>query len=153
MLELIFPFFSFSCILVCCLLVSSPTHNQEGTRVHGNVQWDLQDATNSQFYSFHWALNIQLWTFNFRLRIKSFKCLVFTSFVVARFKKICEQFITCFYLWSCVSVLLNNLLMDLFWCPIMNIMSVHDIHSNGKFPTVVRHDNSNIGNVQVACHR
>jgi hypothetical protein len=30
---------------------------------------------------------------------------------------------------------LNNLL-DLFWCPIMNIMNVHDIHSN----------------VQVVCH-
>jgi hypothetical protein len=34
----------------------------------------------------------------------------------------------------------------------MNIMSVRDIHSNKKFPTFVRHDNSNIGNVQVVCH-
>jgi hypothetical protein len=31
-------------------------------------------------------------------------------------------------------------------------MNVHDIHSNEKFPTFVRHDNSNIDNVQVACH-
>jgi hypothetical protein len=67
MLELIFPFFAFSCILVYCLLVSSPTHKQDGTRVYGSVQWDLQDATNNQVYSFLWALNFKLWTFNFQL--------------------------------------------------------------------------------------
>ncbi len=139
MLELIFPFFAFICFFIYCLLVSSPTHKQEGTRVYGSVQWDFQDATNSQVYSFHWTFNFQLWTLNFQLvfskGLKSFKCLVVTSFVVARFKKICERFITCFCLWSCVNCLLNNLL-DLFWCPIMNIMNVHDIHSN----------------VQVVCH-
>ncbi len=34
----------------------------------------------------------------------------------------------------------------------MNIMNVHDIHSNEKFPTFVGYDNNNIGNVQVVCH-
>jgi hypothetical protein len=43
--------------------------------------------------------------------------------------------------------------MNLPSCPIVNTINVHDIHSNEEFPTVVGHDNNNIGNVQVVYHK
>lgn len=42
--------------------------------------------------------------------------------------------------------------MNLPSCPIVDTINVHDIHSNEEFPIVVRHDNNNIGNVQVVYH-
>jgi hypothetical protein len=42
--------------------------------------------------------------------------------------------------------------MDFSSCPMMNIMSAHDIISNEEvLPTFARYDNDSIGNAQVAC--
>ncbi len=47
---------------------------------------------------------------------------------------------------SCVGLLLSNLMMDSFLCPMMNTISVHDIISNEKvLPTSPIYDSNNIG--------
>jgi hypothetical protein len=63
------------------------------------------------------------------------------SFFLARVRKICEHFITCFYfLIFYVSFLLNNLLLNFSSCPTMNTMNVHDLHFDENFLDSTRHD-------------
>ncbi len=80
------------------------------------------------------------------------KFLVVRSFFVARVRKICEHFITCFCLLIVFNFLLNNLLMNFSSCPTMKNMNVHDLHFDEYFLTFLGHDNSSIGNVQEAYH-